>query len=158
MSEDRDSQFYTTFKGSMAVIGLPVPPASVFGTVALATATLKTMADVIGKFGTKVTVKEMVFAFPAAGSGALVATAVGEALAVVGAMTAAYYFGACVGCMLGAAVDVFGTKALADLSDFFRDCRRGLGQPLQLFLRGLKGGAVPPRFALVKAIHFSSIA
>jgi hypothetical protein len=79
------SSFYQYFKENMDSMGLPVPE-TLFGTLSTATSTINSIVAVVTKFGTRVTVGELV------GAGAL-----SEGLIVVGGVTAAFYVGACIG-------------------------------------------------------------
>lgn len=76
------SDFYKYFKENMEALGLNPPPESLFGTQQLALGTITTMLTYIDKFGTKVTVLDMVLAGTRL-----------EKLATVGAVGAAYYAG-----------------------------------------------------------------
>jgi hypothetical protein len=77
--------FYSYFKENMEAMGLPAPD-TLFGKLSLATATTSAIVGAVEKFGTAVTVKELV------GAGIL-----SEKLLVIGACSAAFYAGACVG-------------------------------------------------------------
>ena len=80
------SDFYKYFKENMEALGLMPPPESLFGTQQLAIGTISTILGCIEKFGTKVTVMEVI------GAGTRL-----EQLAVVSAAGAAYYVGALIG-------------------------------------------------------------
>lgn len=79
--------FYDHFEYSMNSVGLTAPK-SLFETQAKAVATVAAIVAVVDKFGTTVTVAELV------GAGVLA-----EKLIVVGACGAAFYAGACVGAL-----------------------------------------------------------
>lgn len=79
------SAFYQYFKENMDALGLPAPE-SLFGNVQLALGSASTLVGLLERFGKRVTVMEMI------GAGIR-----GEKLAVIGAMSAAYYVGAVIG-------------------------------------------------------------
>jgi hypothetical protein len=70
----------------MESLGLTAPPASLYGTQALAISTISAILAYLDKFGTKVTVIEL------AGAGTKL-----ERLTVIGTLGAAYYAGAAIG-------------------------------------------------------------
>ena len=80
------SDFYKYFKENMEDLGLTAPPESLFGTQQLAISTISAIVAFIDKFGTKVTVMEMVRAGTRL-----------EQLTMVGALGASYYAGAAIG-------------------------------------------------------------
>lgn len=80
------SDFYKYFKENMEALGLAPPPESLFGTQQLAISTISTILGCIDKFGTKVTVLELI------GAGTRL-----EQMAVVGVVGASYYAGAAIG-------------------------------------------------------------
>lgn len=95
------NNFYQHFADNMKALNLPAPE-SLFGTLTTATGSIGAMVKYIQTFGTKATVREMFMTLPGAVSGAGggavgFATAASEALLVVGAVSAAYYIGACLG-------------------------------------------------------------
>jgi len=79
------SKFYEYFKENMDGLGLDAPE-TLFGSLGTAYGTLQTLVSAIDKFGTRVTVLEVIGA----------STQV-EALIAVGAVSAAGYAGACIG-------------------------------------------------------------
>lgn len=79
------STFYEHFKENMDALGLPAPE-SLFGSLSAAAGTATTLLSQIDKFGKNVTLGELV----GAGTGL-------EKLAVMGALSAAYYVGAVIG-------------------------------------------------------------
>lgn len=79
------SQFYAYFKENMAGLGLPAP-ASLFGSIQSTVTTATAILAFIDKYGTKVTVREMI------GAGSRL-----EGLGTVGACAAAFYVGAVIG-------------------------------------------------------------
>jgi hypothetical protein len=87
--------FYEYFKESMDSMGLPAPD-TLFNSVAAATGTIATILGVVEKFGTAATVAELVLAAP---KGVLSVAFAGEALLVVGGVTASFYAGACIGAL-----------------------------------------------------------
>ena len=79
------SDFYKYFKENMDALNLPAPE-NLYGSVATAQATISGLLGYIDKYGTRVTVLEMV------GAGTNL-----ERLATVAAVQAAYYIGAAIG-------------------------------------------------------------
>jgi len=99
------SDFYKYFKENMEALGLVPPPDSLFGTQQLAIGTISTILGCIDKFGTKVTVMELV------GAGTRL-----EQLAVVGAVGASYYAGALIGSLaVATGRTLSGGTSLADV-------------------------------------------
>jgi hypothetical protein len=90
------SDFYKYFRENMEALGLPAP-GSIYGNAILATSTLKTIVDTVDKFGTKVTVREL-----------LVAGVRAERLSFTASMSASYYAGAVVGSLAVATGRVLG--------------------------------------------------
>jgi hypothetical protein len=93
--------FYQYFEENMRAMGLPAP-SSLFGSLTTATATIGAMATYVKTYGTTTTVSEMLLTLPGAaagaGGGAVGAAAVAsEGLLVMGALSAAFYVGACIG-------------------------------------------------------------
>jgi len=80
------SNFYGYFKENMEALGLAAPPESLFGTQQLTVSTISVILGCVDKFGTKVTVRELIRAGTRL-----------EQLAVVGAVGASYYAGAAIG-------------------------------------------------------------
>lgn len=80
------SDFYRYFKENMEALDLAPPPESLFATQQLAIGTITTFVTFVDKFGTRVTVLDMIYAGTRL-----------EQLAVVGAIGAAYYTGATIG-------------------------------------------------------------
>lgn len=79
------SQFYSYFKENMAALGLPAPE-SLFGSVQSTVTTATAILAFIDKYGTKVTVGDMI------GAGTRL-----EGLGTAGACAAAFYVGAVIG-------------------------------------------------------------
>jgi hypothetical protein len=77
----------------MGNLGLPVPT-SLFSTAAAAIATIKAIEAAVATYGTEITIAELI------GAGVL-----SDALAVAGALTASFYVGACIGCVIAAGID-----------------------------------------------------
>ena len=99
------SDFYKYFKENMEALGLMPPPDSLFGTQQLAIGTISTLLGLIEKFGTKVTVMELI------GAGTRL-----EQLAVVGAASSAYYVGALIGSLaVATGRTLAGGTSLADV-------------------------------------------
>lgn len=119
------SDFYKYFKENMEALGLNPPPESLFGTQQLALGTITTMLTYIDRFGTKVTVLEMVLAGTRL-----------EQLATVGAVGAAYYAGAAIGSLaVATGRTISGGTSLGDV--LFEASRRGFGREwlTSLFIR-----------------------
>jgi hypothetical protein len=111
------SDFYKYFKENMEALGLPVPPESLYGTQALAVSTISIILGYIDKFGTKVTVREMIGA----------ATRL-EQLSVAGALGAAFYAGAVIGSLAVATGRTLGGgTSIADV--LFEASRLGFKRP-----------------------------
>jgi hypothetical protein len=109
--------FYTYFKENMEALGLVPPPKSLFGTQQLAISTISTMIGCIDKFGTKVTVVELI------GAGTKL-----EKMAVVGAVGASFYAGAAIGSLaVAAGRTLSGGTSLADV--LYEASRWGLKRP-----------------------------
>lgn len=99
------SDFYKYFKENMEALNLIPPPESLFGTQALAVATINTFVAFIDKFGTKVTVMEVI------GAGTRL-----EQMSVIGATGAAYYTGAVIGSLaVATGRTISGGTSLADV-------------------------------------------
>ncbi|KQV49886.1 hypothetical protein [Massilia sp. Root335] len=99
------SDFYKYFKENMEALGLMPPPESLFGTQQLAIGTISTILGCIEKFGTKVTVMEVI------GAGTRL-----EQLAVMSAAGAAYYVGALIGSLaVATGRTLAGGTSLADV-------------------------------------------
>lgn len=79
------NQFYSDFKENMAALGLPAPE-SLFGSIQSTVTTATAILAYIDKFGTKVTVGELI------GAGTRL-----EGLGTAGACAAAFYVGAVIG-------------------------------------------------------------
>jgi hypothetical protein len=93
--------FYEYFKENMTPLNLPAPE-TLFGTLTTATTTIGTMMKFIQTYGTRATVSEMILTLPGAATGAGggivgISVAASEMLFAVGALSAAYYIGACIG-------------------------------------------------------------
>jgi hypothetical protein len=111
------SEFYDYFKENMESLGLTAPPASLYGTQALAISTISTILAYIDKFGTKVTVREL------AGAGTRL-----ERLTVLGALGASYYVGAIIGSLaVATGRTMSGGTSLADV--LFEASKQGWNRP-----------------------------
>ncbi|SDG13781.1 MULTISPECIES: hypothetical protein [unclassified Duganella] len=98
------SQFYKYFKENMEALGLPAPE-NLYGNLQLAINTAMTLVGYVEKFGTKVTVREMI------GAGIR-----GEKLLTVWTMGASYYVGAVIGSIaVAAGRSLAGGTSLADV-------------------------------------------
>jgi hypothetical protein len=96
--------FYSYFKENMETMGLPAPD-SLFGKLATATATISAIVAAVEKFGRAVTLTELI------GAGIL-----SEKLLAVGACSAAFYAGACLGSLAVATVRTLsGGLSIADM-------------------------------------------
>jgi hypothetical protein len=110
------SDFYIYYKENMEALGLAAPD-SLFGTQQLAIGTISTLVACVDKFGTRVTVMEII------GAGTKL-----ELLAAVGAVGAAFYVGAAIGSLAVAAGRTLGGGAsLADV--LFEALQWRLGRP-----------------------------
>ena len=109
------SEFYKYFKEKMDALGL-MSPETLFGSFQTATGTASILLGAVEKFGTGVTVREVI------GAGTKL-----EGLAVIGACSAAYYTGAVVGSLaVASGRSLAGGTSLADvifmakLNDLYR--------------------------------------
>ena len=111
------SNFYQYFKENMEDLGLTAPPESLFGTQQLAISTISAIVAFIDKFGTKVTVMEMVRAGTEL-----------EQLTLVGALGASYYAGAAIGSLaVATGRTISGGTSLGDV--LFEASRWGFDRP-----------------------------
>lgn len=111
------SKFYKYFKENMEALGLAPPPESLFGTQQLALSTITAILAYVDKFGTKVTVLEMV----SAGTRL-------EQLATLGTLGAAYYAGAAIGSLaVATGRTISGGTSLGDV--LFEASRWGFKRP-----------------------------
>jgi hypothetical protein len=111
------SDFYKYFKENMEALGLAPPPESLFGTQQLAISTISTILACIDKFGTKVTVLEVI------GAGTRL-----EQMAVFGALGASYYVGAAIGSLaVATGRTMSGGTSLSDV--LFEATRWGFKRP-----------------------------
>lgn len=98
------SDFYRYFKENMDALGLPAPE-SLYGTCQAAVANAAVLLGQLDKFGRKVTVRELIVAGTRL-----------EQLAVIGALSAAFYVGAVIGSIAVATGRVLGNgTSLADV-------------------------------------------
>jgi hypothetical protein len=88
----------------MEELGLPAPQ-TLFGTLAAATATISTLAKAVSTYGTRVTLSEILGATFVGEGAAGVAAGLGEVATVVGALTASFYLGACVGSLIACTIN-----------------------------------------------------
>ena len=99
------SDFYRYFKENMEALNLAPPAESLFATQALAVATINTFVAFVDKFGTRVTVLDVIYAGTRL-----------EQLSVVGALGAAYYTGALIGSLaVATGRTLSGGTSLADV-------------------------------------------
>lgn len=107
------SDFYEYFKENMHALNLPAPE-NLYGSVATAQASISGMLVYIDKYGTRVTVLEMI------GAGTNL-----ERLATVGAVQGAYYIGAAIGSLaVATGRTLAGGTSLSDV--LFEATHRGL--------------------------------
>jgi hypothetical protein len=98
------ADFYDYFKENMESLGL-IAPVNLFGTQQLTITTISSILVYIEKYGTKVTVREMI------GAGTKL-----DVLATLGTMGACYYVGAVVGSLaVAAGRTMSGGTSLADV-------------------------------------------
>jgi hypothetical protein len=130
------SDFYKYFKENMEALGLAAPD-SLFGSQQVAIGTISTILAFTDKFGTKVTVLEMI------GAGTKL-----EALAMVGAVGAAYYAGAAIGSLaVATGRTLSGGTSIADVlyEASRRDLKREWLSPLLHRMPGIYDPSVPGR-------------
>lgn len=87
--------FHEAFSENMEKCGLPAP-SRVFGTLTTATATIAALGNFVVKYGQRVTLREFVLTMPAL----FAAEAAVEIAGLAAGMTAAFYFGACLGSLI----------------------------------------------------------
>jgi hypothetical protein len=104
------SEFYRYFKENMEALGLPAPE-SLFGSVTKAVESAGLILAYVEKFGTRVTVGELIVAGTRL-----------EALATISAMSASYYVGAVIGSL--AVATARSLHRAASLSDVLMTARR----------------------------------
>ncbi|WEF30813.1 hypothetical protein [Pseudoduganella chitinolytica] len=110
------SDFYKYFKENMEALGLAPPPETLFGTQQLAVTTISAILAYIDKYGTNVTMLEMV------GAGSRL-----EQLATLGALGAAFYVGAAIGSLaVATGRTISGGASIADV--LFEASRQGFGR------------------------------
>lgn len=131
------SDFYKYFKENMEALGLAPPPETLFGTQQLAVTTISAILAYIEKYGTKVTMLEMV------GAGSRL-----EQLATLGALGAAFYVGAAIGSLaVATGRTISGGASIADV--LFEASRRGFGRQwlttLFVEMPGIYDGRMPAR-------------
>ena len=123
-----DSKFYKSFKDNMDAMGLPAP-ASLFGTFAVAISTTSAIAGAITKLGSSATIAEVLLTIPAASGAAAFAAGVSEVCVAAGALVASFYLGACIGCLIAAAFDVYGASAYYKLKPWMAKMGKYLQMP-----------------------------
>ena len=107
--------FMYHFRFSMNSLGLKVPT-TLFSSATTAAATIKVLSGIVATYGTKVTVAEAILAVPAGAGSAAVLVQIGK---VAGAVSLAYYVGACIGALAYAtgewsAERLWATKSLSN--------------------------------------------
>jgi len=126
------SDFYKYFKENMEALGLTAPPESLYGTQALAISTISTILGFIDKFGTNVTVMELVRAGTRL-----------EQLTVLGTLEAAYYAGAAIGSLaVATGRTISGGTSLADV--LFEASKCGFERPWLTALLHRRPGIYDP--------------
>jgi len=126
------SDFYKYFKENMEDLGLTAPPESLYGTQALAISTISVILACIDKFGTRVTMMEVV------GAGTRL-----EQLAVVGALGAAFYAGAAIGSLaVATGRTLSGGTSIADV--LFEASSSGFNRPWLTSLLHRRPGIYDP--------------
>ena len=128
-----DGEFYQAFKRRMDWVGLPVP-VSLFGTLSAAIASTGAIAGAIAKIGMTATMSEILLTIPFAAGGVTVAAGIAEITAALGAVAAAFYLGACIGALIGAAQDVYGPTVVGKISIWLRDLSEALGTLASTFM------------------------
>lgn len=89
------------------------------------------------KLGTKVTLREVFATFPTFAVGASATTVAGalvEGVLVATSILACFYIGACVGALIGATIDVYGSEKLIQLQSWAGDVSRKLGVSMRELL------------------------
>lgn len=142
-----EKSFSDVFTENMTAIGLPVP-SSLFGALGTTLGTVGAIAGAISKFGTSVTVAEIILTLPLEGSAVVVAAAVGDIVAACGAVAAAFYVGACIGSVLVAAYETLAVPALAKVASWAVDLGTKLGMPLWQFMEQVLN--TYPRLATIR--------
>ncbi|HLJ50794.1 MAG TPA: hypothetical protein VKU01_32510 [Bryobacteraceae bacterium] len=105
--------FYGCFKESLESLGLPAPD-SLFKTSQEALKVIAAIAAAVAKLGTKVTIGEVI----GAGTPA-------EGLIAAAGVSTAFYLGACIGALLYAHENAYGTTAiLRDIKDELNALKR----------------------------------
>jgi hypothetical protein len=127
------SDFYQYFKENMEALNLAPPAESLFATQALAVATINTFVAFVDKFGTRVTVLDVIYAGKRL-----------EQLSVVGTMGAAYYTGALIGSLaVATGRTLSGGTSLADV--LFEASKWKLNRPWLRSLLHQNPGIYDPR-------------
>jgi hypothetical protein len=135
MSED--SEFYKSFKGGMDLLRIPCPE-TLFGSLMLSISTLKSIADAVKTYGSRVTVKEAFLCIPTITSAATAGAFASEVIMVVGGMAASLYVGIVMGCLIGAAVDVYGTKAIQQIAGLMAEMSKAFGSVDKLIREAIR--------------------
>lgn len=134
--------FFENFKENMDAMGAPCPQ-SLYGTAAVATATAKTLIDLVAKFGTRVTLLEIIQAGGLAKEAGAFASATGAAeLATVGAgLIASAYAGIVIGSLIVAVDKTFmgdvGGQLTTNLADLYYQASQVLGGSMPKWLEDL---------------------
>jgi hypothetical protein len=144
--EGQMSDFYGYFKENMEGLGLPAPD-SLFGNAQLAIGNAAVLVGLVEKFGTAVTVRELIVAGTRL-----------EQLAAAGSMAASYYVGAVIGSLaVATGRSISGGTSLADV--LFEARRHQLSRPwlvqtLQrhpvMYKTGAGNAGLPKQYANIK--------
>lgn len=125
--------FYEVFSSNMKAMGLPVPE-TLFGALGTTLGTIGAIAGAVAKVGTSVTVSELLLTIPLGAEATVVAAAVGEIVAVAGAVVASFYVGACIGSVLVAAYETLAAPALVKVASWAADLADKLGSTVSQFI------------------------
>ncbi|HKO48310.1 MAG TPA: hypothetical protein VJV79_11330 [Polyangiaceae bacterium] len=128
-----DSKFFKAFKSNMDAVGLPAP-ASLFGTLTVALGTTSAIASAISKLGPSVSLYMVVRTIPVAAGATALAAGISELATAVGALAASFYLGACIGSLIAAAIDTYGTAVVGTLSVWARKMSKHLKMPSGAFM------------------------
>lgn len=128
--------FSEVFSSNMKDMGLPVP-SSIFGTVGTTLTTVGALAGAITKVGVNATVSEIFLTLPLGAGTAATAVAVSEIVAVIGACSASFYLGACIGSVLVAAYETLDCSELTKVVSWFGDLKNKLGENASDFLKSV---------------------
>jgi hypothetical protein len=140
-----DKSFYQSFKENMDAMGLPCPE-SLFGTIGTASATIGTLASAVKTFGTTATLGEVLLTFPTGAAAAGVAAAVSEITLVIGALSASFYLGACIGSLIVASVETYGPYAYGKISGVLKKVAKSMNTSVTKLLENTMHAYPPASF------------